>query len=198
MTEKKQNRTCKTPPFRMAFPALLEMKEFQGELKYGLEAVFPPDTDLSELKKLASQVKKEMWGDNSPKNLKSPFIKGDQYNDEHDNHRSEIVGTTFMRLNTTNKPGVIDLKGRNIDDKDEIYSGRWAKATVYCHAYDNKGSKGITFLLNNVLLLQDDEPWGVVRRSAQEDFGDEVEPSEAQNEFAEETQANQTETEDEW
>lgn len=184
MTDK-TNRRCVTPPFRMAYPSLFKMEEYQGKETYGMEAVFPPDADLSELKKIAGMVRKDKWGEKPPKTVKSPFINGDRYNEEHDNHRAELEGATFLRLRTTNKPEIVDIKLREVTDQIQVYSGRWARASVYCHAYEGDMSKGVTFLLNNVQLLQDDEPWGAPRASAHDDFDDEMsQKSEAQDDFS--------------
>lgn len=188
-------KIIKTPAFRMAYPALFQTEEYQGRITYGTDAVFPPNEKekLKEMKKLANHVAKEKWGDKLPKNLKSPFIDGNEYNENRDNHRPELKDAIFLRLRTTNKPEVTDLesKGAPIRDQTLVYSGRWAKATVYCHAYDTQGSKGVTFLLNNVLLLQDDEPWGAPKASAEDDF--KAEFGSSNNETG-----NETEDDDYW
>ncbi len=192
MTEKRINRTILTPPFRAAFPKLFQPEQrVQSDPKkyYGVEAIFPPDADLSTLKKLASDVAKEHWGDNVPKKLISPFKNGNEYNEDRESPRPELTDCVFMRLNTTTKPDVVDIKRQAITDESEIYPGCWMRASIYCHPHDNRTDKtranGITFLLNNVQKLKDDEPWGAQRKSAFADFDDNVsESSEIQEEFS--------------
>lgn len=193
MTEKKTNRRIITPPFRAAFPKLFRPDAMQNSNSdkefYSVEAVFQTDADLSKMKALARQVAEEHWGDKIPKRLESPFRNGNEYNDERENPRPELTDTTFIRLKTTRKPGIVDLKRRSIEDESEIYSGCWMRASVYCHPYDNKTDpmrkNGVTFLLNHVQKLKDDEPWGTPRSSAHNDFDDELSvSSDAQNEFA--------------
>lgn len=195
MTDKKTNRRIITPPFRAAFPKLFrpeKIKETDEKKNYGVEAVFAPDTDLSEMKALAKKVAMEHWDEKPPKKLKNPFRSGNEYNedlkDQGKEPRPELVDATFMRFNSTNKPEVVNTKRQFITDESEIYSGCWMRASVYCHAYDNKKDpqkgNGITFMLNHIQKLKDDDPWGSPRQSAAQDFDDELsDASEAQNEF---------------
>lgn len=199
MTNEKVNRRIVTPPFRAAYPKLFrpeQRSENDPKLYYGVEAIFSPDTDLTEMKKLAMQVAKEHWGDKQPKKLESPFKKGDEYNEEREKQRPELEGCVFIRFNSTNKPEVV---GKNpnvpITDESEIYSGCWMRASVYCHPYDNRKNpqqkNGITFLLNNVQKLKDDEPWGGQKQSAASDFDDDMsEKGEAQNDFTDNNNTN--------
>lgn len=198
MAKDRKDNTTMTPVFRMAFPSLFRTEEYQGRETYGIEAIFPKGTDLTKdhgkdkkgkpyiaLKKLAKRVAHDKWGDKLPKNLKSPFINGNEYNETHDNQRPEIEDCEFVRLRTTAKPDVVDITRRAVIDETEIYSGRLARASVYCHAYDTSGSRGITFLLNNVQIFEDDGvQWGASKRSGHDDFDDDVsQESEAQGEF---------------
>jgi hypothetical protein len=215
MTNKKAIRTALTPEFRAAFPKLFEAEAMRegGSKSFGVEAVFAPDADLSALKKLASRVKNEHWGDKPPKKVTSPFIDGDEYNrrreDEGKNPRQEIEGCTLIRLNTTNKPEVVSLNPNvPITDETEIYPGCHMRAFVYCYAYgptkeDPTRKNGITFILNHVQKLGDDEPWGAVRERASSVFDDEIsEKSESSSAFDDDTSgsdSNQdTDSTDEW
>jgi hypothetical protein len=183
----KQNNRVMTPPFRAAFPSLFEASEYEGKKTYGVEAVFPEGTDLDKLRKVVARVRNEKW-DKNVKNIKLPFLDGDDYNEKHDTVREELKGATFLRLRTTNRPDVVDISRQTITDETEVYSGCWMRATIYCFAYDRPGSRGVSFILNNVQKIKDDEPWGAPKISAYADFDDDVsQTSEAQNEFTEST-----------
>jgi len=196
MTEKKTDRRIITPPFRAAFPKLFtpeKRSENDPKLYYGLEAIFAPDEDLSKLKALAKQVAMEHWNRKPPRKLESPFKSGDEHNADREDQgkepREELKGCTFMRFHTTAKPEVVDKKKQFITDESEVYSGCCMRASVYCHPYDNKTDpqkgNGITFMLNNVQKLKDDEQWGSPRKTAAEDFDDELsESTEAETDFA--------------
>ena len=47
-----------------------------------------------------------------------------------------------------------------VTDPDRFYAGCWARASVRAHAYDTKGNKGVSFYLNNLQFVGDDEPLG--------------------------------------
>lgn len=211
MSDEKTNRTAVTPEFRAAFPRLFEAEEMRegGKKAFGVEAVFAPDADLSELKKLASRVKKEFWGDSPPKKIKSPFLNGNEINegreDNGKNPRPEIEDCTLIRLNTTIKPEVVSLNPNiPITDETEVYSGCRMRAFVYCYAYeptkdDPTIKNGITFLLNHVQKLGDAEQWGAVREKASSAFDDEVsQKSESSSAFDDDVSDNDSGGEDDW
>ena len=181
-------RRLYTPVFRLAFPALFEPREFRGQTKYGLEAVFDSDADLSKMKKVAEQVAREKWGKKLPAKFRSPFINGNAINErriaEDKNPRPELENATLMRFRSTNKPDICKRNRHVKAEESEVYSGRLARASVYCFAYDD----GVTFLLNNVQIFEEDGVcWGGAPLSAANDFNDEIsQPSEAQAEFSDE------------
>jgi hypothetical protein len=207
MTKDQTKRTALTPEFRAAFPKLFrpEAMRKDGKEFYSVEAVFAPDADLTELKKLASRVKHEHWGDNAPRKLVSPFRNGNEYNREREeegkNPRPELEDCTIIRLKTTMKPEIVELNPNiPITDETEIYGGVRMRASIYCHPYeatkkDPTMKSGIAFLLNNVQKLGDAEQWGTTRQKARDDFDDDVsQKSEASGDFGD----GETEPEDEW
>lgn len=82
---------------------------------------------------------------------------------------------------TTNvPPGVVGPDGKTkITDSSEAYSGRWCVPSVGGKYYDfveeenNSRITGVKFYLNNVMLLDHDDPIGGFKRaSAEDEFGD--------------------------
>lgn len=146
-----------TPEFRMSFPQLFEPREPKngGKPKYGLAMLFPPDADLTELKRQAEEVAREKWGAELPKKLKSPFLAADDYT--YDGYEK---GWLLIRATSIQKPGVVDAQVRPIIDPSEIYPGCWAVATVRAFAYDTDGNRGVSFGLGNVQKRRDDDPIG--------------------------------------
>lgn len=69
------------------------------------------------------------------------------------------------------KPGVVDASLAPITDESEIYSGMWGRVSMTAFIYDYKGTKGVSFGLNNVMKTRDDEPFGGAS-SAASDFGE--------------------------
>ncbi len=149
-----------TPQFRMAFVFLMNPRvKDDGKKSYELTMLFPPDADLSSLKKAANAALVDKWGTDPkkyPPNLRSPFRSGDEPGlSKYDG----FAGMTVVRASTTTPPGVVDAKVQPIVDPQEIYPGRWAIASLTAGAYDTKGNRGVTFYLNHVQILRHDTPF---------------------------------------
>lgn len=110
------------------------------------------------------------WGDKPPTGLKSPFRDGD--NDESiDLEKSpEYAGMIFVSMRSSEKPGIVDRYRQPIVDESDFYSGCHCRATAYAHPFDSNGNKGVTFLLNNLQKLRDDDRLGGGRTRAEDDF----------------------------
>ncbi len=182
MPKKFEGKKVMTPRFRCAFARVFEPEAFaegQQEL-YSVTMLFPKgESDISEMKKIAVEAKKDKWGNKPPKKLKTPFKNGDaeEYSD-YDGYENMIV----VRCTSKWKPGIVDRKLQNITDESEFYSGCWARATVQAFAYDNIG-KGVSFALQNLQKLDDDDPFAG-KAKAEDDFDDEMsEKSETAKEF---------------
>lgn len=115
----------------------------QGE-EFSIVLVFDKKADLSRLRKAAALAASKKWGDKIPKGLKNPFRNGDEKEDPL------FHGKTFITARTQQKPGIVDKHVEPILDETEFYSGCKCRASVYAHAFDQQGSKGVTFLLNNL------------------------------------------------
>jgi Protein of unknown function (DUF2815) len=164
-----------TPNFRAAFISVFKatsMKNADGTTnkpKFSIRAAFPPTADLSPLKKEAEAVAKEKWNDKIPKTLRNPFRR----NDELEN---PVVGIgddwTIMSFsaNEDRRPGIVDAKLQDIIDDSDVYSGAWYRAQVRAFAYDQAGNKGVSFGLQNVQKLRDDDPIGNGRIPASKAF----------------------------
>lgn len=160
-----------TPLARLSYPNLFKpakpMSEGQ-EAKYQCELIFPPGTDLSALKKVASDCAKAKWADKVPKNLRTPFRKGDEDRDGKDGYE----GAIFIGARSKDKPGIVVGPNREeCLDQSEVYGGCYVRASITAFAYSNAGNNGVAFALNNVWKVKDGEPFGS-RRSAEDDFAD--------------------------
>ena len=164
-----------TPEFRAAFISVFKatsMKNADGSVnkpKYSIRAAFPPTAKLDALKKEASLAAQEKWGDKIPKTLRSPF----RLNEELEN---PIVGIgddwviMSFSANEDRRPGIVDAKLQDIIDDSDVYSGAWYRAQVRAFAYENAGNKGVSFGLQNVQKLRDDDPIGSGRIPASKAF----------------------------
>ena len=154
-----------TPMFRGCFVQVFRAKAQKqadgsvGKAKFSIKAAFPPDADLSVLKKEAQEAVTAKWGDKPPKTLRSPF----RLNEELDNPTMGIpddwIIMTFS-ANEDRRPGLVDASLQDIIDDSEVYSGAWFRVQVRCYAYDTAGNKGVGFGLENVQKTRDDDPIG--------------------------------------
>ena len=175
-----------TPEFRAAFISVFRataMKNADGTTskpKYSIRACFPPKADLSALKKEANAAAQDKWGDKIPKTLRSPF----RLNEELE---APIIGIgddwTIMSFsaNEDRRPGIVDAKLQDIIDDADVYSGAWFRAQVRAFGYDTAGNKGVSFGLQNVQKLRDDDPLGNGRIPASKAFEPVDVPASASN-----------------
>ena len=155
-TKKFDGLKVMSPKFRLSFPDLLKPRAFQGQdPKYSISMLFPPDADLSELKKKATEAAKEKWADKIPKNLNKPFRDASEL--DYDGYED---GWILIRASSQNKPGIVDEDRIDVIDPGEIYPGRWARAILVPFAYDTAGNKGVSFGLRGVQLLDHDDQFG--------------------------------------
>ena len=73
----------------------------------------------------------------------------------------EYDGMIFASATAKKKPQIVNETAteRIVDDEDAFYSGCWARATLIAFHYKAKGNEGISFALQNLQKLKDDEPF---------------------------------------
>lgn len=169
-----------TTEFRVAFPSVFRPKynDLSGKDEYSVVALFKKGVDISNLKKAAQAAVIKKWGENKnkwPKNLKSPFRdQGDRVKIDEETGKEFLpqgyeAGAIYLNLKSQQRPGVVAQNKDEIIDESEFYGGCWARASVNAFAYDKKGNKGVSFGLNNLQKLKDDDAFGN-RSKAQDDF----------------------------
>lgn len=164
----------RSPLFRAAFASVFAKREYEnGDKKFELTFLFPrtgkDKADLSAMKKAAEEAAVAKWGaDKIPKGLVSPFRDGD------DVEWDGFADHDFVRVSTLYRPKVINREGVELMTDEEFYSGCWAYATINAYAYEKKGNKGVSFGLQNILFIRDDEKFSG-NSKAEEDFSDLIE-----------------------
>lgn len=146
----------KTPVFRSSYAFVHEPKETpNGDLKYTICMIFNKD-DKDELKQVVQAIANAAAGrfgvdpNKWPKNLKCPLRDGDE---ERDN--PEYENAYFMNGGNKNKPGIVDANVQPITDREEFYSGCYARASLSFYSYDVQGNKGVGTGLNNLMFVRD-------------------------------------------
>lgn len=173
--------TCITPVGVANFVHIWEPHAFEEGKPgmYRMMLVFDSDTDLSELKKVVGKAIVNKWGEAEGKSLikrkklKLPFRDGieyEQYGPPFVNEDGSDNGSVFISVSSNSQPGVVDARVKPIIRQQDFYAGCLARASVYAHAFDTKGSMGVTLLLSNVQKTGDGEPLGGGRSRAEDEF----------------------------
>jgi len=165
---KKENKKLLTPPFRASFANVFKPRApFEGkEPVYSIQMLFPKSTDMKVLKEAVRDAVVKKWGADKtkwPKNLRLPFKDGNEKNLE--NYKDMIVVEARSKM----KPGLVDQNLQDIIEPSEFYSGCWARATLSCFSYDTVGNKGVSFGLQNLQKVKDDEAFSG-KRNPKDDF----------------------------
>lgn len=165
-----------TPKGRLAFVQIAEPKLKKdakpgAKPKYSIAILMPKGADLTALKALRDGKAKEKWGDKIPPKMRNPIKKAIECVDKDGNPYSGFDDPRFEYCiwpTAINKPGVVDNLGKNVDDATKMYSGRWGMLNVHAFTYDTDGNRGVSFGLDNVQLLDDDESLGGRARASDE------------------------------
>lgn len=154
-----------TPEFRAGYISVFKATAQKqddgtmGKAKFSIRACFPPTADLSELKAEAGAAAVAKFGSNVPKSLRSPFRRNEELDNPVAGLGDDWIVMTFS-ANEDSKPGLVDADTNDIIDQSLVYSGAWYRCQVHAYGYDMKGNKGVTFGLDNVQKLRDDDTLG--------------------------------------
>lgn len=160
-----------TPIGRVSYPHVFERPptgEDGKERKYEISLLIPKKSDISELLAAVEKVGKEAFGAKWKGHDRQtyPTVKD---GDEKDDPRYH--GHWVVKAKTDRRPGVVDRNGKAIEEKEDLYGGCWARASLKFGSYETLGNWGVTAYLNNVQKVRDDEPFGGDSVRAEDEFG---------------------------
>lgn len=177
------NQKLNIGPVRFSYVHVFEpRKGDQGETpKYSVTLLIPKsDTALVERVKAAIQAAytagiASVFGGQAPAKgtARNPLRDGDAEKSEDPNYE----GMYFINASCKTAPGVVkpnptgNPKFVAITDQNEFYSGCYGYANIRFYAYNNRGNKGVSAGLNNLLKTRDGEFLGG-RANADADFHD--------------------------
>jgi len=171
------NTEIVTEPCRLAFPALFEPKPTSkggDKVAYQAALLLPPDYDMTPLVECVKAAMVAKWG----KLIKlvgknNPLRKCDDL-DEDNRATGYDAGWRYLNAKSNYQPSVLDQKKQEVLDAKKIYPGMWCRFHLNAYAWDNVGGKGVSFSLNAVQIVRDDERLDG-RKTAKDVFG-EIEP----------------------
>jgi hypothetical protein len=157
------------------FSALSARKnELNGKDEFSTQILIPKtDKDtLAALKAAAKEALTAKFGDKIPKNVRNPLRDGDtETKNDGSPLGKEYAGHFFCNVKSTSKPGAIDTHGNDLIGNDDIVSGDYIRVSLNAYAYSQAGNNGVSFGLNNILLVRKGEALGGAKPSAASDFG---------------------------
>ena len=139
--------------------------------KYSVSLVIPK-SDKETIKKINAAVDAALeegiakFGGKKPNKaaLKLPLRDGDTERDDE-----VYKNCFFVSANSTTAPQIVDRTVQPILEREEVYSGCYARVSINFYAYNTNGNKGIACGLGNIQKIADGEPLGG-RTSAKDDF----------------------------
>jgi hypothetical protein len=148
--------------------------EMNGKDEFSTQILIPK-TDketLAALKAAAKEALVAKFGDKVPKNIRNPLRDGDtETKTDGSPLGKEYAGHFFCNVKSTAKPGAVDKHGNDLLGSDDIVSGDYIRVSLNAYAYSQAGNNGVSFGLNNILLVKKGEPLGASKPSAAADFG---------------------------
>lgn len=141
-----------------------------GDEKYSVSLIIPK-SDTATIKAVrdaieqAKQDGKDKFGGKIPANLKLPLRDGDIERPDDEAYADSY----FINANSKDKPQIVDKNVQPILDRNEIYSGCYARVSISIYAFNSNGNRGIACGLGNIQKIADGEPLGG-RTRAEDDF----------------------------
>jgi hypothetical protein len=139
--------------------------------KYSVSLIIPK-SDKETIKKINAAVDAAIeegiakFGGKKPNKaaLKLPLRDGDTERDDE-----VYKNSFFVNANSTTAPQIVDRSVNPIMDREEVYSGCYARVSINFYAYNTNGNKGIACGLGNIQKIADGEPLGG-KSNAKDDF----------------------------
>jgi len=157
------------------FSALTARKnEMNGKEEFSTQVLVPKsDTEtVNQLKAAAKAALTAKFGDKIPKTVRNPLRDGDtETKSDGSPLGDEYKGHYFFNTKSTAKPGAVDMHGHDIIGSQDIVSGDYGRVSLNAYAYDQAGNKGVSYGLNNIMLLAKGDSLGGAKPSAASDFG---------------------------
>ena len=169
-----QNNTkVVTGVVRLSYANVWEPKSINGGAeKYSVSLIIPKSDKktISQIEAAIENAIKEgasKFGGKIPNKaaLKLPLRDGDLERDDE-----AYKDCYFVNANSTTAPQIVDSKVQPILDRNEVYSGVYARVSITFYAFNSNGNKGIACGLGNIQKVRDGEPLGG-KTNASAEFG---------------------------
>ena len=161
-----------SPRAKMIYPSLFTTSLPKGEkdsekARYGVTLLFPKEADLAPFVTRKNELVSEKLSPAAQKTtkVKNPFLKVTEEDQPKIWAKLEAAGLNpadfpvMLRCFAKFKPTVKASDMSDVLDEEQVYDGRWCRASINFYWYDHPtGGKGVSAGLNNVQLLENDTP----------------------------------------
>lgn len=144
------------------------MNDLSGEEEFSLQVLIPKtDTELlAEINAMIDQLARARWGTNAPPTYRRPLRDADGEGKKEEHYR----GHYFLNLRTKDAPGIVDVDGIPLEDRNEPASGDYFRVSMGGFSYIKPPPGGVSFGLNNVQWISKGASISG-RMRAEEEFG---------------------------
>ena len=171
MTNQKETKVV-TGVVRLSYANVWEPKSINGgEEKYSVSLIIPKSDKktIAAINAAVDAAIKEgvgKFGGKIPNKaaLKLPLRDGDTEREDE-----AYKDSFFVNANSTTPPQIVDSKVQPILDRNEVYSGVYARVSITFYAFNSNGNRGIACGLGNIQKVRDGEPLSS-RSNAEDDF----------------------------
>lgn len=155
-----------TKPVRLSYPHLFEPKAKSegGAPVYQAQLLLPPSFDIAPLRAAMAAAVKDKFGDKTPPKERmapygNPLRKMEEKQDAETGEfpKGWEAGGHFLGVANKYQPTVVDRKAQVIKDPNLVYPGCWVQVHLNAYAWDFKGKWGVSFSLEAVQFVRDDE-----------------------------------------
>ncbi len=160
-----------TGKVRLSYEHIWEPASINGsDEKYSVSLIIPK-SDTKTVKAIqdaieqAKQDGKTKFGGRIPANLKLPLRDGDIERPDDEAYQDSY----FINCNSKDKPQIVDKNVQPILDRNEVYSGCYARVSISLYPFNTNGNRGIACGLGNIQKVAKGEPLGG-RTRAEDDF----------------------------
>ena len=160
-----------TGKVRLSYAHIWEPASINGsDEKYSVSLIIPKSDKktVNAINKAVEQAKedgKAKFGGKIPATLKLPLRDGDIERPDDEAYADSY----FINANSKEKPRIVDRNVQPILDRNEVYSGCYARVSISLYAFNTNGNRGIACGLGNIQKVADGEPLGG-RTRAEDDF----------------------------
>ena len=171
MTNQKETKVV-TGVVRLSYANVWEPKSINGgEEKYSVSLIIPK-SDKKTIDAINAAVDAAIkegvgkFGGKIPNKaaLKLPLRDGDTEREDE-----AYKDSFFVNANSTTPPQIVDSKVQPILNRNEVYSGVYARVSITFYAFNSNGTRGIACGLGNIQKVRDGEPLSS-RSNAEDDF----------------------------